>query len=81
MGRNREQLRLSRSVTQIVYDSGEEETDRIGRQAYGVKAKPVEVYLWVLESLTDPGPGEFLVSGSIAIIFESCENVFPLLGS
>ena len=81
MGRNREQLRLCRTVTQPVYDGGEKETDCIGRQAYGVETKPVEVDLWVLECLADPTPGKLLVPSGVAIILESRENVFPFPGS
>ena len=51
------------------------------RQAQGVEAKPVEVDFWVLECLADPSPDELFVSSSVAVILESCENVFPLLGS
>ena len=43
--------------------------------------EPVEVDLWILECLADPSPREPFVSSSIAIILESCKNVFPLLGS
>jgi hypothetical protein len=46
-----------------------------------VETKPIEVDLWVLECLPDSGPGETFVSSSVAILSESCENVFSLLGS
>ena len=43
--------------------------------------KSVEVNLRVFERLANSSPGEFLISGSISVLPESCENVFPLLGS
>ena len=41
----------------------------------------VEVDLWVLECLDDTIPGKSFVLRSVAIILESCKNVFSLLGS
>ena len=46
---------------------------------YGSKARRGRS--WVLECLVDPSPGELFVSSSVAVILESCEDVFPLLGS
>jgi len=46
-----------------------------------VETETVEVDLRVLECLNDTIPGKPFVSGSVAIMFESCEDVFPLLGS
>ena len=68
------------AVAQVVNDGGEEEIACVARQAQSVEAKPVEIDFWVLECLADPGPGELFVSSSVAVILESCENVFPLLG-
>ena len=81
MGRNRKQLRLCRTITQVTDDSGKKEVDCICRQAYGVETKPVEVDLWVLECLTDSSPCELFVSSSVTIMSESCENVFSLFWS
>ena len=72
---------MCRTVTQVVDNSGKEETECKGRQAQRVETKTVEVDLWVLECLSDTSPGKLFVSSSVAIILESCENVFPLLGS
>jgi len=46
-----------------------------------MSAETVEVDLWILECLDDAVPGKPFVSSNVAIILESCENVFPLLGS
>ena len=62
-------------------DSGKEEIECIAWQAEGVETKPVEVDLWVLECLADPGPGELFVSSSVVIFSEPCEYVFSLFGS
>ena len=45
-----------------------------------METKPVEIDLWVLECLADPGPGELFVPSGVIILSESCENVLPLLG-
>ena len=81
IGRNREQLRLCRAIAQAVDDAGEEERERVARHARSVITEPVEIYLWVFECLENPRPGELFVSSSVAVILESFENAFPLLGS
>ena len=81
IGRSREQLRLGGGITQFSDDGGEEEIECINRQAHGVETEAVEVDLWILERFKDTSPGELLVSGGITIMFEPCDNVFPLLGS
>ena len=45
-----------------------------------METKAIEVNLWVFECLNDALPGKLFVPGSIAIFFESRENVFPLFG-
>ena len=46
-----------------------------------MSTETVEVDLRILECLDDTIPGEPFVSSSVGFILESCENVFPLLGS
>ena len=69
------------TVAQSLYNSGQEEIERIGGQAHSMEIKPVEIDLWVLECLADPGPGELFVPSGVVISPESCENFFSLLGS
>ena len=71
---------MSRTVTHVVDDSGNEEIECVARQAQGVETKPVEVDLWVFECFADPSPGELLVSSSVTVL-EPCENAFLLLWS
>jgi len=40
-----------------------------------------EVDLWVIECLDDTIPSKLFVPSSVAVFFESCENVFSLLVS
>ena len=74
-------MRLSRTIAQVVYGRGKEEAEQIARQVHSVDTEAVETDLWVLESLVDPSPSELLASSGIAIMSESCENIFPLPGS
>ena len=67
------------TVAQAPYDSREEKTERIGRQAQSVEAKPIKIDLWVLECLADSSPGELFVPSGVVILSESCEDVLPLL--
>ena len=46
-----------------------------------MEAETVEVDLGVLEGLNDTGPGEFFISGGVAVILETSDYAVSLFGS
>ena len=64
-----------------INDYGKKKAECVAWQDCSEVTEPIEVDLWVLECLVDPSPGKLLILGSVTIIFELCENVFPFLWS
>ena len=74
-------MSLRSSVTQLVDDCWEEDSEPGVWQGYRVKAGTVESNFWVPECVNHTVPSERFVPESVAIFLESCDNTFPFLGS
>ena len=71
---------MSGGVTQLADDGGEEDTERADWQVDGMEANTVEPDLRVPQCLDHTAPSKLFFLRSVAIFFESCNNVFPFPG-
>lgn len=76
---HRQQLGLPRGVPELFDDGGEEERQRVKRQAHGVKAHPVQPDFGIAYRFPDVCPRKRLVPGGIRVGAQPLVDVSALI--